>query len=380
MKVVQVCPLYYPYIGGVETHVCEISKRLANMGIDVRIYTTDPSGKLPKRQTFNGIEIFRFRSFSHRHIYFFSTELHSALKKLKTDDVIHVHAYPNFPALAAALAKHINNKPLVFTPHYGGYFFRTTGTSIIRSFAKTYYNSIIGKFIFAQADAVVALSKFEEELLHSKFKLKKEKIWHIANGVDIERFKEIKRNTYSKALIYVGRMEKYKGLAFLLKTFLKIQKFFPDSQLIFVGKGPYKKDLISMVNNSGLQKSVKFYQDLPENRLLDIYFSSRIFVLPSQFEAVPIALIEAMASGLPVIATSVGGIPEIIQSGRNGFLLNYPPDEKLLFDYLFHLLSNDEYCQKIGDEARKYVFSNFSWDDTTKHIYKLYKDTIKNFN
>ena len=376
MKVIQVCPLFYPYFGGVETHVHEVSKRLTSLGVDVEIYTVDPSGKLPKKQLIEGIEVSRFRSFSPKQIYFFSPKLFNALKNPKSADVIHVHAYPNYPALASVCAKIVNKKPLVFTPHYGGYFLPTEGASILRSILKNGYNFLAGKFMFDKANAVIVLSKGEGELLHCKFGLKKEKVRYIPNGVDVKKFEHVKTNAETKTLLYVGRIEKYKGLDFLLNAFLKVQKLFPDSQLIFVGKGSYKKELISVVTSKGVERSVRFYQDVPEKKLLDLYLSSSVFVLLSQYEGLPIALMEAMACGLPVIATRVGGISEIVQSGKNGFLLDYPPDENILCEQISLLFNDENYSAKTGLEARNRILSKFSWDQVAKNICQLYKEIL----
>ena len=115
MEVVQVCPLFFPHFGGIETHVREISKRLVKLGVDIKIYTTDPSGKLPKEENIDGVEVHRFRSYAPNSLYYFSPNLFFELGKLKRAKIIHVHSFPDFPSLSAALVKDIIKKPMVLS-------------------------------------------------------------------------------------------------------------------------------------------------------------------------------------------------------------------------------------------------------------------------
>jgi glycosyltransferase involved in cell wall biosynthesis len=374
MEVLQVCPLFLPYHGGLETHVTEVSKRLARLGFSVRIYTTDPTGKLKRRQTINELKIFRFRSYTLNNVYFFAPKLYSMLKKAKDVDVLHVHGYPNFPALAAALAKAKNRKPLVFTPHYGGYDVYTLGTSILRIFAKRLYNFSIGKYIFSKADAIIIVGKFEREILKQKFNVDEAKIRYIPNGVNTARFKGLTKNDHSvKTILYVGRVEKYKGVHFLVEAFSKVKDTFPNSQLLIVGSGPYKEKLMYLTRSFRLQKSVKFLENISQDHLTKLYLSSNVFVTLPQFEGQPIALVEAMSYGLPVIATKVGAIPELIHHARTGFLLSFPPDMKTLVELIKLCLEKPEYSAKVGLEARNVILSRFSWDRTVQNLIELYE-------
>ena len=378
MKIIQVCPAFSPYRGGVETHVEEISKRLAMAGFDVKIYSTDPSGKLPKRQNKSNLEIFRFRSLSPKRVYFFAPELFRALAKAKDVDIIHAHGYPNFPALASAAAKSRNKKPFVFTPHYGGYDVQTMGTGIWRIYAKKAYNVSVGKFIMSRADAVVTVGKPEREAVKEKFGLKCERIWYIPNGVNAIRFQSSTTKRDGKTVLYVGRLEKYKGIHFLLKAFKKVQVIHPETELVIVGSGPYKKELVRLASCLNLTRSVKFLENVPEESLTQLYQSSSVFASLSQYEGQPISLVEAMASGLPVVATNVGAVPELIRNQETGFLLNFPPEEKILVERLAFLLGNEGFSRKIGEEARRTILSTFSWDKTVNELIKVYKE-VQNY-
>jgi glycosyltransferase involved in cell wall biosynthesis len=377
MEVVQVCPLFFPYLGGIETHVREISKRLVKLGVDIKVYTTDPSGKLPKKENIDGVEIHRFRSYAPNSMYYFSPNLFFELGKVKHAKIIHVHSFPDFPSLAAALVKDIIKKPIVFTPHYWGSS-HVTGTSIWRTSVKNFYNRRLGKFTFSKFNKVVTISNFEKEILVEKFEVAEKQLRYIPNGVDTEKIKDITRKkTGVSTILYVGRLEEYKGVNFLINAFPRIKSFFPEARLVIVGKGSYKLELVSLANNLGVQDSTEFLENLSGEELMQLYLSSSLFVTLSQYEALPVALLEAMAHGLPVIATSVGGVPEVIQSGKNGFLLDYPPNEKTLINIVKPLLEDPELSNKVGSSAKQTILSKFSWDDVARNLLSLYREIIK---
>jgi len=374
MDIIQVCPAFFPNHGGLETHVREISKRLAKSGIGVKIFTTDSTGNLPKKQIIDDLEVFRFKSFSPNRVYFFAPKLYSALRKIKDADIIHAHGYPNFPALATASAKAQNCKPFVFTPHYGGYDVQTLGTSIWQIVAKKCYNASIGKYIFSKVDETIIVAKFERGLLKQKFGLDNGRIIHIPNGISIRELDfESKRDQDIKTVLYVGRLERYKGVHFLIKAFAEVKPNFPDSRLVIVGSGSYKEKLIHLAHHFKLRDSVSFLENIHQEKLTRLYMSSNIFVTLSQFEGHPISLTEAMSSGLSVIATKVGGIPELIQHGKNGFLLDFPPSKKALVDLIMLLLEDANFSAKIGLRARKTILSTFSWRKTVLSLIELYE-------
>jgi glycosyltransferase involved in cell wall biosynthesis len=188
MRIAFVAPRFYPEIGGVETHVFEIARRMREF--DVEVLATDPSGKLAKAEEIEEIKVRRFKSFAPGNAYFFSPELWSYLKRHSADyDLIHAHNFHAFPALYAALSR---PKKLVFTPHYHGHghsFFRDILFRIYRLYARR---------IFCQADLVICVSKFEKELILKDFKPKRVEV--IPNGVNFEFMRKEKMEKRSFTL------------------------------------------------------------------------------------------------------------------------------------------------------------------------------------
>lgn len=372
MRVVHVCPML-SYHGGVERHVFEISKRLQKAGVDVEVYTTDPTGKLPKHGYVDEIPLRRFRSLAPNRAYFFAPKLYSALKELQNIDIVHTHSYQAFPSLFVALAKKKNKIPFVFTPHY-----HPMGGTSLRTFLRKTYRTV-GKQIFKQANVVIAVSKYEQKLLTHLFKESEEKVVYIPNGIDLEKFINLTarhKNSQKKSILYVGRLEKYKGVHYLMKAFLGVLKKYPFSELNIVGSGSYALNFVSLAKDLKISRSTHFLGSVQEATLLQLYASSDIFAILSEYEAFCISLVEAMASGLPAIASRVGGIPEIIQDGYNGFLIDYPPDHHDLTGIMIRLIEQEDLAFQVGANARKTVLTSFSWDETIKHLLELYAKVL----
>ncbi|WP_457550752.1 glycosyltransferase family 4 protein, partial [Archaeoglobus sp.] len=182
MRIAQVCPRFYPDIGGVETHVYEISKRLAKH-FEVEVLTTDPTGRYSKVEEIEGFMVRRYKSIALSNSYYFSFDMYRFLKKHSSDyDIVHAHNYHAFPALFAALTK--NKSRLVFTPHYHG-----RGHSFIRDLLHKPYK-ILGRRIFEKADAVICVSRFERNLILKNFNVDSSKLFVIPNGVNLDEFKD----------------------------------------------------------------------------------------------------------------------------------------------------------------------------------------------
>ena len=372
MKVIQVCPRFYPDLGGVETHVKELSKHLTQLGVEVEVYTTDPIGNLPKRGRVDGFDIHRFRSYSYNGIYSFSPELFSSLKKISGVDIVHAHDYQDYGVLAAYLSKKKFQKPLVYTPHY-----HPMGGSKWRTIAKGIYNAVLGGCLFKNADAVIAVSRYEKNLLDQQFHLNSRKLIYIPNGINYEKFSNFKKRVYSnkkQIILYVGRLEKYKGVQFIISALKKIIEV-ENCELRIIGDGSYKKELINFVEKLGIADHVSFLGKVSESDLIEAYISSDVFVMTSQYEAFCIALAEAMAYALPVIATKVGGMPELIDHGQHGFLIDYPPQRDVLAKTAIYLLENKETARKMGLEGRINILS-YSWRSSAEKLLELYKNLL----
>jgi glycosyltransferase involved in cell wall biosynthesis/SAM-dependent methyltransferase len=161
----------------------------------------------------------------------------------------------------------------------------------------------------------------------------------------------------SKIALYVGDITAAKGCQLLYEAAEKITSLYPDTLFIFLGDGPLLGSLISRSKKSDLSDRILFAGSVPNSTVAQFMHSSDVFVLPSFSEGTPVSLLEALACGLPVIATRVGGIPELIQSGENGLLIT-PGNSEELFLSLQRILSESELREKLSQEAKKYSAHN----------------------
>lgn len=352
MKIAQVCHRYYPYIGGVETHVEEISKRLVKKGFEVEVITTDRSGKLAIECIINGVKVKRFKCWAPTEAYYFSGRLKRyLLRNSGSYDLVHAHSYHALPALYAAQAKSANR--LVFTPHYHG-----AGSTFFRTLLHIPYK-FLGRKIFEKADKILCVSNYEKNLCIETFRVKEEKIYVIPNGLDLEEFENFeKKRKACKIVLYVGRLEKYKGMQYVIKALPKL-----DDDLIFeiVGTGSYTNTLVKLANKLKVRNRVEFYQNLPRKQLLQKYADADVFVLLSKREAYGISVAEALASGTPCIVANTSALTEWVDE-KNCFGIDCPINVKE-FAILAH--------EVIGKRAN--VVSLPSWDYVVDRLVEIYE-------
>lgn len=350
------CPRFLPNIGGIETHVYEISKRLSRKH-KVLVYTTDPTGKLPKEEVIKNIKIKRFKSYAPNQAFYFSPQLYFALKK-ESCDVLHVHSFQAFPAFLAYLAMDKNRvKKLIFTPHY-----HPKGGTVFRSFLRKFYDGI-QKQILINADKVVCVSNYERKILNKKFNIPFKKMIYIPNGIDAEKFEKLPKvkKVFDFQILFVGRLEKYKRVQWILNSLKRLIEIYPNKKihLVIVGDGPYKKKLTDIIAKSNVQNYVEFKSKLPSKKLLEEFCKCDIFIMPSEYEAFSIVTLEALACKKPVIANKTGGLTELVDKR---FLIQSQDD---MLKKLLYFLKNRP---KVNFNLKKY-----SWDQIANNLDKIYR-------
>jgi len=225
---------------------------------------------------------------------------------------------------------------------------------------------------------IIVISKLIKKELVEEFRIKDKKIEVIYHGIDLKKFYpleerliEAKKKEFgfykeSKIVGYVGRLHKEKGLDILIRSFSQLAKRFAPIYLLLIGEGPNRKELELLVKKLDLEKNVFFlgYRD-DVSTLVNMM---DVFVLPSKVrESFGIVLIEAMAAGKITIGSNLGGIPEIINNKKNGFLFE-PGDEKQLTDYISRVLSDNELRRKIEGNAIRTVREKFSEEVMIKNL------------
>jgi glycosyltransferase involved in cell wall biosynthesis len=357
MKIAQLCPRYHPYIGGVETHVKEISERLVKKHFEVEVLTTDSSGKLPKEEIINCVKVRRFKSWAPNENYHISEELRKYLMRNSNDyDIIHAHSYHDFPAFYAAEAKRENK--FIFAPHYHG-----TGHTFLRSLLHIPYK-FLGKKIFEKADKIICVSNFEKSLILRNFKVDVKKVVVIPNGLNLQEFRDLKKQVRNyKIILYVGRLERYKGVHYLIEVLPKLDDYIV---LEIVGKGPFKRYLVKLAKKLKVENRVRFFQDLPRSRLLQKYADADLFVLLSKHEAYAISVAEALASGTPCIVSNTSALQEWIDN-ENCFGVSYPINFNKLASLINNIIGKNIAIKNILESKL------LDWNEVTEKLVKLYK-------
>lgn len=351
MKILQVCPKYYPSIGGVEEYVKNISERLAKED-EVTVFACDSSGKLPKEEEINGVLVKRFKSFSPGDAYHISFEMASELKKAGFD-IVHGHSYH---ALPLYFSRNARGKKFIVNPYYHGH-----GHTPVRDFFIKLYKPF-GKGIFDRADEIIAISNYEKELLLRDFAIEEDKISVIPPGIDLAEFNSLEVIPREpKTILYIGRLEKYKGVQHIIQTLPLLDG---DFHLEIVGKGPYKANLVALIDKLGLNDRVKFYQDLTRQELLKMYTGAGVFVMLSRYETFSIVVAEALAAKTPCIVANPAALSEWVDN-KNCCGIDYP-------------IANAELAELINVVTGKKVedVKLWDWDEVSQQISELYKEEL----
>ncbi|HHY00475.1 MAG TPA: glycosyltransferase family 4 protein, partial [Methanothermobacter sp.] len=216
--------------------------------------------------------------------------------------------------------------------------------------------------------------------------VKEDKITILRNAVDINRFTPERKNEIRQnynideediVILFVGHLEVFKGLFELIYAFNNVKKENKKVKLILIGDGSQKIRSKQEIEKLGLEESVFYAGKIPPSDIHEYYQNSDIFVLPSQTDAggPPVVFIEAMACGLPIIGTNVGGIPEGIENGVNGFIVPTKNENELTKK--LKLLVNDKDCRvNFGRKSIEKIQNEFNIDKKINRLLEIYKQYL----
>ncbi|MEH7076639.1 glycosyltransferase [Neobacillus drentensis] len=231
-------------------------------------------------------------------------------------------------------------------------------------------NNLLGKVAVTVADKIIVVSHALSDKYGAIFPKQKIKFNVVHNGVELAATNRKKTNPVFTVSM-VGTLIEGKRQDLAIKACAELIKQGLNIQLNIIGEKPpwhsdeYKNSLLGLVNHAQISNAVSFlgWVENPWKPLL----ASDVFILPSDTEGMPLSIIEAMALGLPTIATNVGGIPELIVDGKTGFIIN-PDSVEELVNRLKVLLDNPFICQRMGQEARKRYEEHFTKESFIKGV------------
>ena len=341
--------------GGLPEHIRNISERLAKRH-DVTIFATNRKGMLPRYELSNGVKIERFKRYAPSGAYFFSLEMILRMRKAKFD-IVHAHCYHAFPMHFSWLAKH---RKLVVSTHFHGAAHSPFREPLFRLFKP------FGKKILEAADNIIAVSEFEKSLLCRYFGLQQRKIFVIPNGVSLSEFAGLKRHERGfKSILYVGRLESYKGAQYLVDVLPKLDD---NVVLEIVGEGPMRKALENRAKQLDVHNRVLFSQNLSRRELLQKYFDTDVFVLLSRHEAYCLAVAEALAAGTPCIVTNTSALSEWIDN-QSCFGVGFPISLRELASSIRNIFDG-----AVNRKAMKKWLGTkiLEWDEVVRRLEEIY--------
>ncbi len=275
-------------------------------------------------------------------------------------DLIHVHLFPAqyYGAIAALFATHSH---FIFTEH--NVHNRRRESKIFRVFDKVTYKAY---------SKIICVGQLVEDQLLQYLPHLKRKATVIYNGINVIPPAE-KNPTYDYDTLLVGSLRSnVKGVDILLKAISILGE--KISRVAIAGEGILKNELILLRDRLGLQGKVDFLGNV--DQVGELLERSRIFVMPSRFEGLPIALLEAMSKKKPIIASKVGGIPEVVRDMENGLLI-CPESPEELAEKLGLLLDSPELCEKLGHQAFETIQERYSIEKYAQKVLNEYKQLTK---
>jgi glycosyltransferase involved in cell wall biosynthesis len=317
---------FHPHIGGVEEAVYAVSRRLVERGYGVHVVTLN-TDQAPRYENVDGITVHRAASIDLTNVIRLqsavSAEVVSLALRVARDvrpDVIHTHNLFFSTSLVAVGLKMLLGLPLVTTMQLGA-MDQMSGLS--RLAACTWEHSV-GRLVARVSDRMVAVSRAVGD--HAvRLGCRPDSVRVIPNGVDLDRFHPtVVASTDEpprRRIGLIGRLIANKGPQYIVEAAPLILDRHPDVEFVVVGDGPLRGPLEARVAEQGFGPAFSFLG--ARSDVADILRTCSLAVRPSLSEGLPLAILEAMASGLPVVATPVGGTPEIVLDGQTGYLI--PP-------------------------------------------------------
>mgnify|MGYP001572005738 CR=1 FL=1 len=357
---------YLPQVGGSELAIKNITDRLPGIFFD--LITSHPSKNLPEHEKIgntnvyrvgNSLSMFSFllpKNFFPMAVFFKAYQL---MRKHGPYNTIHAYQasqaagggwllkwkYPDIPFMVTVQeGKVLNRQPLLVR------FFR--------------------HLIFRKADIVTVISDYLAQYVRSQNS--KVPILIIHNGVDVNKFRP-GGNHNVKTIITVSRLVKKNGVKDLIDAIAIIKKEIPDIKLLIVGDGEQAKELKTKSLLLGLKNNTEFVGEISHDLLPQYLAMANIFVRPSLSEGLGTAFLEAMAAGLPVVGTAVGGIPDFLKDKQTGLFCK-PGDPDDIADKIIMLLENDELRNRLAGNGRRLVEEKYDWEKIASEFAKLYQE------
>ncbi len=359
MNILQIIPEMD--VGGVETGTLDLSRELVKRGHSVIVMSN--GGRMVKELL--DINARHVKLPVHKKSLFTAVKMIKKLRYIiKEENIDIVHARSRVPAIIAFFATRHTSASFITTAH-------------------GYYSTHLLSRVMGWGRSVIVASSVMGRHMIENFGVPRERIRFIPRGVDLEKFKfsplDTSRHKLEFKIGIVGRITPIKGHAFFLQAIARVIKMFPKVKIMIVGDAPkdkpeYKENLEVLIRRLDIERFIEFSGS--RHDIAKIMSGLDLLVLPSVGqEAFGRVIIEAGASGVPVIATRIGGAVDIIENGKTGILVK-PGDIIELVDSIIKVLKDRELAKNLAIEARKKIEKEYSLVRMAEDTIKVYEDTI----
>ena len=341
-------------IGGTEKMIAEIASSLSKERFESTVVTLKAAGPLEDICAKKNI---RYISLNMKSKLDFMVVFR--LFKVINNNKIHIlHTYLFHANILGRIVGRLAKVPIIFS-----------GQRNIDLWRKKYHN-LIDRLTAKFCCKIISNSLAGKDFLIKEVGIPEDKLLVVPNGIDVkDSIQVVQREDKSVSIVVVASLTLKKGHLYLFKAFQKLLYVNKDIYLTVIGDGPLRKELEELSHSLKIYRNVKFsgFQDNIEK-----YFEQAdIFVLPSLWEGMPVALMEAMACGLPCIASNVGGVGELIDNNVNGILIE-PKDIDALYSSMLRLISDSAERNNLGINARQKILDYYSKKAMISKLEEIY--------
>ena len=373
MDVAQVSHRYRPSIGGIENYVYRLNESIRENGDTVTTYTSDLSIRNEASPLSAGDDVYYCKTTASVVRNPLSVELYRKVRASE-HDVYHLHSPWFLTTLAAARALG-DDVPTVMTVH--GADIKPTNR-LVRGLDAAYRP--LAEYVFRQVDHTVALGVTERQYLLDRFDLGPSAVSVVPNGIYPEEYRcsettvERFRGRHDldpgvPTVLYVSRLTPEKNPQVLVEA---VNDHLPDRELqvlvVGTGEASFRASLRKQADDR-----FRFLSNLPFESLKAAYNASTVFTLLGTWEGLPTVILEAMATGLPVVATNAGAIPDAVEHGENGRLVSTPPDSGAVAAAIEYYVNRPDERATIAERNRERIDERYHWDDIAESILDIYK-------
>ncbi|MEJ2125962.1 MAG: glycosyltransferase family 4 protein [Candidatus Bathyarchaeota archaeon] len=373
-------------VGGIARHCEGLAKALVNQNHDVHLFTLDFPGALEYEKK-DGIKVYRASTeLGHPNFLTWVLMFNHFLSKRMADvtktvdfDVMHVHDW--LAAFSGISFKHYLKKPIILTMH-STEVGRAQGLHSPDSF------SINGIEWWAtyEADRVIVCSHSMKDEICNHFNLPREKVDIIPNAIDASKYdvpvdRGAVRQRYGvgwgeKLILCVGRLVPQKGVEYFIRAIPLIAKKYPEAKFIIVGEG-WSRDLLEEeARASGHANKITFTGFASDKQVIELMTSADTLVVPSIYEPFGIVALEGMATGVPVVASRVGGLAEVIDHDKTGIFV-YPRSPESLAWGIDKVLSDPDNAKMLTKNAKEKLHKAYSWEAVAMKTVEVYKKVVE---